>query len=266
MLSELEGVIARRVLLNFRADPAVVAPLIPRPFELIEQNGYALVGICLIRFAELRPAGWPRLLGWSPQSMAHRAAIRFEGADGIEEGVYIFRRDTSDRAVSLLGGHLFPGVQSKAAFEGVEMNGSVELAIQTRRAVADVSFRAAKTRRWTAQSKLFSSLDEATVFLARGDCGFSPSGNSRCLEGMRLSIEHWRAAPLTVDNLRASFFENPLRFPPGSVEFDHALLMENVAHHWWRVRPPAHETTATSTRATKSRLRHARPFVRFFDV
>jgi hypothetical protein len=83
---------------------------------------------------------------------------------------------------------------------------------------------------------------------------------------MRLSIEHWCATPLTVDNLRASFFENPLRFPPGSVEFDHALLMENVPHRWSRVESPARAMAHPVTRVSRPAPIRARPFVRFFDV
>jgi len=266
VLSELEGVIAQRVLLNFRADPNVVAPLIPPPFDLIEQNGYALVGVCLIRFAGLRPAGWPRFLGWSPRSMAHRAAVRFRGRDGAGEGVYIFRRDTSNRTVALFGGRLFPGRQSRAIFEVQDSNSDIEISVHTDEADADVRFRAAKTLPWTTSSKLFSSLQTATGFLARGECGFSPSASDGCLDGMRLRINDWRASPLAVEHIRAAFFENPRLFPPGSIDFDHALLMENVPHRWLRIDSPVDGAAESNPTRSSGGTARVRPFVRFFGV
>ena len=53
----LEGVIRRRILLNFRADPSVVAPLLPAPLEVLTYDGFAIVGVCLIGMARLRPKG-----------------------------------------------------------------------------------------------------------------------------------------------------------------------------------------------------------------
>ncbi len=49
MLPMIQGVIARRILLNFRADAEVVQRLLPAPLQVDQQNGHAIVGVCLIR-------------------------------------------------------------------------------------------------------------------------------------------------------------------------------------------------------------------------
>ncbi len=59
MLPTLEGVIRRRILLNFRADPSAIAPLLPAPLEVLTYNGFAIVGVCLIGMERLRPKGIP---------------------------------------------------------------------------------------------------------------------------------------------------------------------------------------------------------------
>ncbi|HVU64637.1 MAG TPA: DUF2071 domain-containing protein, partial [Phycisphaerales bacterium] len=58
-LPAIQGVIERRLLVNFRGDPEVVARLLPRPFEPVLVDGYAIVGICLIRLSGMRPAMMP---------------------------------------------------------------------------------------------------------------------------------------------------------------------------------------------------------------
>jgi uncharacterized protein YqjF (DUF2071 family) len=55
----IKGTIKRRLLVNFRADPAVVQRILPQPFRPKLHRGRSLVGICLIRLEQIRPAGLP---------------------------------------------------------------------------------------------------------------------------------------------------------------------------------------------------------------
>ena len=52
----IRGLIERRILVNYRADPAVVARTLPPPFRPRLVRGSAMVGICLIRLlSAVRP-------------------------------------------------------------------------------------------------------------------------------------------------------------------------------------------------------------------
>ena len=55
MLKIMKGVIDRRVLVNYRLDPECVSKILPPPFSPRLFDGHALGGICLIRFADMRP-------------------------------------------------------------------------------------------------------------------------------------------------------------------------------------------------------------------
>jgi uncharacterized protein YqjF (DUF2071 family) len=116
VLPTLEGVIRRRVLLNFRADPKTVAALLPVPLEVLPYDGFAIVGVCLIGMEQLRPKGLPGTFGLSSENMAHRVAIRYPTDEGMKDGVFIWRRETDQCLVTLLGGRLFPGVHHHAGF------------------------------------------------------------------------------------------------------------------------------------------------------
>ena len=117
MLPLIQGVIARRMLLNFRANADVVQSLLPAPLQVDQRNGHAIVGVCLIRLENLRPHGIPGPLGLSSENMAHRVAILYPSSDGIRPGVFVWRRETDQRLVELLGGRLFPGVHHHARFQ-----------------------------------------------------------------------------------------------------------------------------------------------------
>src|SRR5215510_12368632 len=81
-------------------------------------------------------------------------------------------------------------------------------------------------------SSLFSSLSAASSFFEPGSLGYSVTGDAHRLDGIELETKVWRVEPLTLDRVNSSFFADEERFPKGSVEFDHALIMRNIPHEW----------------------------------
>jgi hypothetical protein len=49
---------------------------------------------------------------------------------------------------------------------------------------------------------------------------------------MQLVTDTWTVAPLALERLEASFFDDGVRFPRGSVVTDHALVMRDIGHRW----------------------------------
>jgi len=80
----------------------------------------------------------------------------------------------------------------------------------------------------------FTSLGEASAFFRGGALGYSVTRARSRLDALYLDATTWRVAPLQVDSVQSTFFENVTRFPPGSVEFDCALIMRDIPHVWRR--------------------------------
>src|SRR5688572_13695007 len=91
----IQGTIDRRILINFRVDPEILARLVPAPFRPKLVNGAGMAGVCLIRLKQVRPRFLPSFLGISSENAAHRIAVEWEVEGKTKEGVYIPRRDTS---------------------------------------------------------------------------------------------------------------------------------------------------------------------------
>ena len=235
----LHGLVRRRILLNYRADPRTVQGLLPAPFRPKLLDGVAVAGVCLIRLEKLRPKTVRLPLGWSSESAAYRVAVEWTDRDGrCREGVYIPRRDTGSRVIHLLGGRAFPGRQGQAHFDVRDRDGRIELSVRTPGGSADVHLRA-RGADGLAPSRLFHSLDDAARFFAAGAVGYSPGTRDGTLDGLRLCTNSARVAPLEVEAFDAAFFTDPMRFPPGSLAFDSALIMRNVPHEWVaEVTPP----------------------------
>jgi hypothetical protein len=81
-------------------------------------------------------------------------------------------------------------------------------------------------------SSCFASLAEASHFFECGSLGYSATRDVRRLDGLQLKTLDWSVRTLAIGCVESSFFADSSRFPAGSVEFDHALIMRNIAHEW----------------------------------
>jgi len=81
-------------------------------------------------------------------------------------------------------------------------------------------------------TSIFSSLEEASAFFEAGSLGYSVTHDPDRLDGLNLKTQQWQVEPLAIRSVQSSYFSDETKFPPGSVEFDHALIMKNVAHEW----------------------------------
>jgi hypothetical protein len=235
MFPILRGLIARRVLLNFRADAQVVQSMLPKPFVVEPFQGAAILGVCLIRLEQLRPKGLPSQLGITSENAAYRVAVKYPMNGKMSSGVYIWRRETDQKLVQWFGGRLFPGVHCGASFFTHDDENGICMDVHSADGATNVSFSAKLGQGWPAESA-FQCLNEASEFFRQGACGFSPSLDGNTAEGMELRISQWSISPLTVYQKNVSFFDEPSRFPKGSIEFDCGLLMRGVPHEWHEIK------------------------------
>jgi uncharacterized protein YqjF (DUF2071 family) len=230
-LPVLEGIIRRRILANFSADPAVVGRTLPAPLRPKLAGDRAVVGICLIRLEQIRPRHIPAALGISSENAAHRIAVTWTDKEGRErEGVYIPRRDTDSMLNHLAGGRLFPGEHHHADFTVHDDGAAIALQMRAKDGGASVSVKGAQAD--GLRSGLFPSLDAASEFFRAGSLGYSAREDGHCLDGITLHTDAWKVMPMRVDEVQSSYFDDTARFPRGSVAFDCALLMRDIPHEW----------------------------------
>ncbi len=229
-LPVIRGVITRRLLVNFRIDPAALRAVLPAPFRPQLVRGYALGGICLIRLDAVRPAALPGWLGLGSENAAHRFAVEWDEAGGTHSGVYIPRRDTGSALNQLLGGRVFPGEHHRADFTVNHEGESLRLQVRGRDHELHLEV-SGRTGREVASGSVLRSLAQASDFFHKGPLGWSAARNG-CCEGLALRCDSWRMEPFAVESVTSSFFDDVTRFPAGSVEFDGAFIMRGIEHEW----------------------------------
>ena len=228
----LQGLVRRRVLVNFRIDPDAMQRHLPAPFRPKLVDDWALAGICLIRLEQIRPHGFPLPLGISSENAAHRIAVTWTDDDGeSREGVYIPRRDTGAYLNAAVGGRLFPGEHHYARFRVRDEASALDLRMQTDNGSADVWLRARPATALPATSR-FASMEAASDFFAAGSVGFSVTRDATRLDGLRLRTKAWHVEPLDVEWVVSSYYADRDRFPVGTVEYDSTLVMRNIPHEW----------------------------------
>ena len=227
----IRGVIDRRILVNYRVDPQVLASLLPAPFRPNVVQGMALVGICLIRLKQVRPTFLPAWCGIASENAAHRSAVEWDAGGTTRTGVYVRRRDTNSRLNALAGGRFFPGLHHHARFDVDESSHRFRIAMQSDDRDTSLLVDCHLADRLPATS-LFGSLEEASSFFEAGSLGYSDTADTTRFQGLTLKCQNWAVEPLLVDEVRSSFFDDEAQFPKGSIAFDCALLMRDIHHEW----------------------------------
>lgn len=224
MAPHLVGRVERRILLDHAVDPAVAARHLPPGLEVRLLDDRAVVGVCLIRLAAVRPAGVPGAVGWGVEAAAHRISVT--GPDG-EPGVFVPRRDTTSWLVVLAGGRVWPGVHGRAR---------IDVARTTRSLGVDVAGRdgtrvAVAVDRDTRRGTALAAPDAACAFHAGERTAWSPRRDG-VPEAAVMECTPWAARPVGVTAARSTWLDDPEAFPPGSVRLAGALLVEDVAVRW----------------------------------
>ena len=233
-LPTIQGIIRRRILANFRIDPEVMQKQLPARFRPKLHEGFAVGGICLIRLEHMRPRLMPQLVGLSSENAAHRVAVLWEEGPVTREGVYITRRDTSSQLNHVLGGRIFPGEHYQATFNVSESGSEIKFAMKSEDEAVEVEIEGETAKALPAAS-IFGSVATASKFFEGGSVGYSVTSDPDRLDVLELVTKEWRVEPLQTSRVHSSYFQDETKFPPGSIEFDHALIMRNLAHEWHSV-------------------------------
>ncbi len=226
------GVIDRRILVNFAIEPQVLDPVLPDRFRPRTVDGpageRAIGGICCIRLTAMRPRGLPAAVGVTSENAAHRIGVEWEGDDGeTRSGVYVPRRDTSSRLNSVFGSRSF-GRHYHADFAVTEDADRYRLHMRNDDHDVTVEVDAMETD-GLPDGSVFPDVGAASAYHECGAVGYCPTPTGDRLAGVELATDEWHVEPLSVESVRASFFE---QFPEDAVTFDNALLMCDIGHEW----------------------------------
>lgn len=239
MTPTFAGTIERRLLVNYRADPDRVAAELPAGFEPQLVGPYAIVGICLIQL-RIHIDGLPRFTGLRSRNGAHRISVL--DPEG-RPAVYIRRRDTASPLVAHLGGRVFTAHHHRARLAIAEHGDDIHITLDSGDHTQHVDVRTTSAPLLPADS-VFADVTHASTFFRDATIGYSPNAAGDRLDAVELRATNWAVTPMHIDHVESSYFDDPHRFPAGTIEPDHALLMRDVEHTWHARSPHALDLAA----------------------
>lgn len=230
-LPVLNGIIDRRILINYRVEPEAVKALLPPHLKPLVVNGYASAGICLLRLKDIGMKYSPSFLRITSENAAHRFLVSFKKDGEQSKGVYIPRRDTDSMLNVTLAGKLFSWPHYPAAFQVAEGNGKYAVRMQSKDGHTQLAVDAQIVNRFPTVS-MFDSMEHASFCFKNCPVGISPSIKPDRFKTIELKTKTWDVKPLHIHSLMSTYFEDRSLFPDGSIHFDNALLMEGIEHEW----------------------------------
>lgn len=230
-LPVLNGIIDRRILINFRVKPDVVKGLLPAHLEPLIINGYSSAGICLLRLKDIGMKSWPSWFRITSENAAHRFLVKHSGSEHPGNGVYIPRRDTDSVVNVLLAGKIFSWPHYRARFQVNEGNGNYTVKMESDDLNTSLHIKAQVTNTFPSDS-MFDSIEHASACFHDCPVGISPSTVANQFKAILLKTKTWAVKPLDIVHLESAFFEDRSLFPEDSIQFDNALLMEGIEHEW----------------------------------
>lgn len=224
----VQGVIERRILVNYRVDPDVLKKFLPEPFQPQTVAGFGVAGVCLIRLRDVKPKVLPCGPGIGSENAAHRFAVTWEENGVQRSGVYIPRRDTDSILNHLAGGRVFPGVHHLAEFTVAENDPHYSVTLDSKDGDTHMAIAGTVTES-LPENSIFTSVEDASEFFEKGSLGYSPGHQACCFDGLELRTMNWSVKPLEIERAESSYFQ---QFPADSIELDHALIMKDIEHEW----------------------------------
>ena len=218
----LDSTIEHRLLVNFAADPAVAARLVPAPFEPEFVDGAAILGLCAVRLRSPRPAGLPAI-PMRADGTAHRIAVVHRETG--KRAVWVPLRHTSSRIAAITGGRLVAGVQHPGRFVVRSAPGAVSVRVQA----PDLDVRVTVEPTDALVSRRFADMDAISAFFHDAPVAYSRNRSGDAAEGLRLHTTGWSIGPARLVEFHSSFLD---ALPAGSLELDSVLLMRGVPALW----------------------------------
>ncbi len=244
--SLIRGQIERQILFHFRIDPHHACGLLPEQLQPLELGGAALGGFCLSRLTNMRPAFLPPELGVTSEKLTYQLLVTSSQEDGQPAiRPFVLRREITSRLHQLMGSRPDEAPRRWTPIDVEDDGHELQVSLPDPNPLYKLHFVASRATDFPSDS-VFNRIQDAAAYFEYGSVGLSnllePNEEAR----FRTENTGWQVVPLQVRQLHVGLFSNHQWFPPGSVQFDSALLARSLVSSYdteltpfgWRLAPP----------------------------
>ncbi len=220
VLSPLQRTLHSRCLVYYRAEPDVIARLLPEDVEPAVYRGYSLVGLRWTRCTGI--PGFRRSAPvWDELSFCFPVASDDEGS----HRVWVSRRETSSRFSAHWVSRVVRGEYELASFEVEDTPARLELTVEHD---GTEELHLSAESRGEFVGSLFLSTHQVEEYLQRSGAIQPRNPLVPSAPDLAAAGGNWAIDPLAIYELRCPYFEDEARFPKGSLQQDSAFRLVRV--------------------------------------
>jgi hypothetical protein len=252
VLTPLSEAIQSRCLIYYRAAPEAVSSVLPEGLEPAVYRGFTMVGLCWTRVLGI-PGRWlSKHLAPTSDELAYCFSVASRRPDARHR-VWVQHRETNSRFSAHWASRVLGGEYQLAEFRVEETPWRLALDVENggRR---ELTLRAESSAEFLGS--VFLSAREVEDWLQHSGSTQPRSPLVPSAPDLSVAGGRWTIDPLAVFELRCPFFEDPGRFPPGTLQLDSAFRMV-------RSRPAreGREASASDAELRDVALRSTAPYV-----
>jgi hypothetical protein len=226
----VEAFFERSMVFTFAVPKKEVQKLIPPCLELDTFNDeLAFIAVAMVETKNLRPKGFPGILGNDFFLIGYRVFVRYVNKAGKRlRGLYILKSETNKKKMEVLG-NIFTQYSYKTTdIHQVKKEGSLDISSTNSGFNVSIGTREKENIELPGGSP-FHDWKEARRFAGPLPFTFSfnPESNTvLIIEGVR---ENWTPKPLQVLDYNFNFL-NEMNL--GKVKLANAFILENIPYYW----------------------------------
>jgi len=223
----------RVVAVSFAFPASVLRPLVPEALELDLYEGLGFVTVAMVWTKQLRPAGFPALLGQDFFLAGYRIFTRLRDDTGRRlRGLRIVRSETDKRRMVWLG-NLMTRYHYRHVTVAVREAGPetrVQTSLGNGTPTLDLTFESRPESAALPAGSPFPDWHAARLFAGPMPFTFSPErdGTFVVIEGSR---QDWVPRPVVVKRWRVGLFDEPPLLGATPI-LANAFAVENISYRW----------------------------------
>jgi hypothetical protein len=227
----VEAFFKSSIVLTFATPKEQIQHLIPACLQLDTFNDkWAFIAVAMVQTKDLRPKGFPKVLGNDFFLIGYRVFVRFTNSEGKRlRGLYILKSETDKKKMEFFGNIFTHYTYTTTDISQVTKNATIEVSsiksnfkiLLDKNNVENISL---------PEGSPFTEWKEARRFAGPLPFTFTFNpGNNKVLiiEGVR---ENWKPTPVKVLNYSFSFLTN---LNLNQVKLASAFVIENIPY-WWK--------------------------------
>lgn len=224
----VEAYLNYSVVLTFAIPKERLVHLIPKTLTLDTLNDrYGFLVIALVKTTQLRPKGFPKLLGHDFFLIGHRIFVKYQNKKGKKlRGLYIIKSETDRRKMEILG-NIF--THYKYSTTDIQQQKGKEHQISSKKSNFHIKYSKGDMNSKLPEKSPFSDWKEARKYAGPLPFTFSYDeykNEMLIIEGIR---QNWKPIPITITQFRIGFLEN-LKLDDAILA--NAFIIENIPYSW----------------------------------